>query len=75
MCVSRGALYITENWLSDFNDHLNMFGGSFKCTCAILITRLCHDCKFASTKLLLNEIFNGIILKTLAIVSSFLQTI
>jgi hypothetical protein len=77
MCVSRSAPYIelTENWPSNFNDHLNMSSQSFKCTCAILITRLCHDYKFASTKLLMNEIFNGIVLKTLATVSSFLQTI
>jgi hypothetical protein len=60
---SRSVWYIelTKNWPLDLNDHLKMFGSSFKYIFAILKTDSWQECKFALTSLL-KEMFSGLVL-------------
>jgi hypothetical protein len=62
---------LTENCPLDVSAHLKMSGWSFKCIFAMLWTRSCHDYRFTPTKLLRNETFSGVVLKTRCTVALF----
>jgi hypothetical protein len=76
MLRSNNAWYIeiTENWPLEFSDHMNISRWSFKCIFSILVSRLCQDRKFLSTRDTLNEILRGMEIKILSMVALFFLT-
>jgi hypothetical protein len=77
MSEFKQAWYIelTENWPSDFCDHLKKYVRSLKCILASLRIKWCHDCKLSATKLLLRDTFRGWALKTSVTIALFFQAI